>query len=179
MIDSVDAELSVTLETMLQDVLLAEDLVSENDNDRQPDPSQDTDVEDDELTPRPPKKKSWSDHAGQDGHQGEHEDFQTPLTLRRSKIAKQAFGSEESTLSELSEEGTDNGKGKGKGRKNWTANGKAKVNHKFASSFKYVFLCATLGNRLCGRFVSHQLQIILMSNLPSHDQGFRDRQQCQ
>jgi len=165
---------------MLQDVLLDEGLVSGNHKDRQPYPSQDTDVEDNEPTSRPPKKKSWSsdyDHAGQDGHQDEHEDFQTPLTLRRSRITKQAFGStEDSSLSELSEEGTDNGKGKGK--KNWMAKGKAKVNHKFASSFKNVSHCATLGNRLYrGRFVSHQLQIILMSNLAS--QGFCHRQQCQ
>jgi len=84
------------LETMLQDVLLAEaqdDPVSWN--------HEDTDMDDD-LTPRPTKKKPSDD------------DFQTPLTLKKSKFTKSSFIKikGDSSLSELSEDETDDRKSK-------------------------------------------------------------------
>ncbi|SRR5258705_10350998 len=97
---------------MLQNILLAEDPVSQN--------YEDTDVDDD-LTPCPTKKKPSDNN------------FQTPLTLKKSKFTKPSFIKikGDSSLSELSEDETDNGKSKKQIR------GKAKVT---ISSFSECFL---------------------------------------
>jgi hypothetical protein len=71
-------------------------------------------IEEDELTPRPKKKKSqisdWEDELGED------EPFQTPPTLKKTKVPGLSFvGSQDSSLSEMSdsedledvEDGTD------------------------------------------------------------------------
>jgi hypothetical protein len=100
----------MTLETTLLDAMSVDEdegLVSGNQKDNLQIDT-DIEIESNEETPRP-HKKSQTSNAENAGHDDDYQAFQTPLTLKRTKVAKPRYldSEEDSTLSELSEEGTN------------------------------------------------------------------------